>query len=299
MWASCDVTPSDASITRTATSQRSRLLSAMTTASFSRTSVTRPLRRMPAVSMSRYRRSRNVSGVSTASRVVPGASCTSTRSSPRTALTSEDLPTFGLPMMATRVASGVKIPRGGLLAGAVDLVHGEQYGMLAAPQDAGDLQVECGHARATVHDEDEEARLFDGHHDRVARGRDQVGLGAGVEAARVHHGRLPALEDRGAVEPVAGHARHVVDEGAAASDQAVEKRGLAHVGPADESDDRTDHDVARRSAAEEGGGERARCGFDGPDGHAQLCREIGGREVGEGRPPPVAKGPPGDEGPLS
>ncbi len=78
----------------------------MTTASFSRTSVTRPLRRMPAVSMRRYGRSRKVNGVSTASRVVPGASWTSTRSSPSTALTREDLPTFGLPMIATRVPSG-------------------------------------------------------------------------------------------------------------------------------------------------------------------------------------------------
>ena len=40
-------------MTSTATWHRSRLLSAITTASFSRASVTLPLRRMPAVSMSR------------------------------------------------------------------------------------------------------------------------------------------------------------------------------------------------------------------------------------------------------
>ncbi len=36
-----------------------------------------------------------------ASRVVPATLVTMTRSSPRIRLTSEDLPTFGLPMMAT------------------------------------------------------------------------------------------------------------------------------------------------------------------------------------------------------
>ena len=43
--------------------------------------------------------------MSTASRVVPGTSETITRSSPTSAFRSEDLPTFGRPRIATRIAS--------------------------------------------------------------------------------------------------------------------------------------------------------------------------------------------------
>jgi hypothetical protein len=70
---------------------------------------------MPAVSTRRRRRppvpADDVSWVSTsssmsiASRVVPATSETITRSWPRNALTSDDLPTFGRPMMASRTRS--------------------------------------------------------------------------------------------------------------------------------------------------------------------------------------------------
>src|SRR2546430_2428491 len=73
MWASCAVRPSLESMTRTATWHRSRLLSAMTTASFSSGSLTRPLRPMPAVSISTYRRPSRVNGVCPPARVVTGA----------------------------------------------------------------------------------------------------------------------------------------------------------------------------------------------------------------------------------
>ncbi len=61
----------------------------------------------PAVSISVTLRSPTLSGVSIASRVVPASSETITRSSPRKRLTSEDLPTFGRPITARRIASVV------------------------------------------------------------------------------------------------------------------------------------------------------------------------------------------------
>ena len=60
---------------------------------------------MPAVSTSRRRRPSTSSSVSIASRVVPATSETITRSRPRNALTSEDLPTFGRPITASRTRS--------------------------------------------------------------------------------------------------------------------------------------------------------------------------------------------------
>ena len=62
-------------------------------------------RRIPAVSTSTNVRSSVSSTVSIASRVVPGMSETMSRSCPSRALSRLDLPTFGLPSTATRIAS--------------------------------------------------------------------------------------------------------------------------------------------------------------------------------------------------
>src|SRR5438270_6511927 len=61
----------------------------------------RLLRRMPAVSTKRMGPSSVSTSVSMLSRVVPGRSCTTDRSSPISLLNSVDLPTFGRPTMAT------------------------------------------------------------------------------------------------------------------------------------------------------------------------------------------------------
>ncbi len=70
----------------------------------------RRLRRRPAVSISRNRRSPRSKIVSIASRVVPGVGATITRGRPRMAFTSDDLPTFGRPRMATRISSSASAP---------------------------------------------------------------------------------------------------------------------------------------------------------------------------------------------
>src|SRR5712691_11890109 len=57
---------------------------------------------MPAVSTSTTGTPSKVSSVSTGSRVVPGVGLTRARSSPSRALSSDDLPTFGRPMIASR-----------------------------------------------------------------------------------------------------------------------------------------------------------------------------------------------------
>jgi hypothetical protein len=60
---------------------------------------------MPAVSTSSIRCPSTSIGVSMASRVVPASGETITRSRPRKAFTSDDLPTFGRPMTARRTTS--------------------------------------------------------------------------------------------------------------------------------------------------------------------------------------------------
>ena len=102
---SCSVTPSRASIMMRHTSLRSMAMVARRTENFSMRSSTLDFFRIPAVSMNRYLPRPFSKGLSTASRVVPATSLTMTRSCPRMRLTREDLPTLGLPMMATLMTS--------------------------------------------------------------------------------------------------------------------------------------------------------------------------------------------------
>ena len=113
MRASSAVAASRASTTSTATSQRSIWLRAIAAETCSaRVSIARR-RRMPAVSTSTYSRPPNENAVSIGSRVVPGWSWTSTRSSPSRQLTSDDLPTLGLPTKAMRIGRSSSSRRGG------------------------------------------------------------------------------------------------------------------------------------------------------------------------------------------
>ena len=92
---------------------------AVITDSDSGASVTFPLRRLPAVSTIRYARPPTVRRQSTESRVVPGTSLTSERSSPISALSSEDLPTLGRPAIASRISDD--FPRGDGVDGSFSL----------------------------------------------------------------------------------------------------------------------------------------------------------------------------------
>src|ERR1035438_9891929 len=78
----------------------------MTTLIFSAMSRVLPLRRMPAVSMKIYSVPWCITAWSTESRVVPATGETMARSSPVSALSRVDLPTFGRPMMATLIPAG-------------------------------------------------------------------------------------------------------------------------------------------------------------------------------------------------
>ena len=101
MRASCSVTPSAASMSISATSQRRMAVSdRMTEYRSSDASSILLFLRMPAVSMMMNSSSPSTNRVSMASRVVPAISETITRSSLSIRLTSEDLPTLGRPTTA-------------------------------------------------------------------------------------------------------------------------------------------------------------------------------------------------------
>ena len=232
---------------------------------------------MPAVSTNRHSLPPSSTISSTGSRVVPASSLTTTRSSPAALFSSEDLPTFGRPRIATRRGSAdlvlgdrrdvgqhlhdlveqvgdaaavdrrdrvrlaeTQVPqRGGLglVAGVVDLVGDEEDGLAALAEQLHDVLVGRGRADHRVDDEQHDVAEVD--RDLGLRGDGRVdAAGVGLPAAGVDE-REAAVHPLGLVRhAVARDARGVLDDGLAAAEDAVHERGLADVRAPDDRDDR-------------------------------------------------------------
>ena len=234
--------------------------------------------------MNRQVRPPSSTSSSTGSTVVPATLSTTARSSPASLLSSEDLPTLGLPTIATRrgpptplegllrrlrqrgqdgvqhVAGAAAVQGGdrvrlaeaevpqavrlGLGARVVDLVGRQDDRLLGLAQDADDGLVGVGDADGRVDDEEHGV----GEPDRdLGLGADPLGEapGVGVPAAGVDDGERAAVPDRVVGDPVAGHAGHVLDDRLAAADDPVDQGGLADVGPADDGQHRSATPVRR------------------------------------------------------
>ena len=228
--------------------------------------------RMPAVSMKRHSRPPSVTISSTGSTVVPATLSTTTRSSLASLLSSEDLPTLGLPTMATRrgpptspydssgvsgsafrhgvehVAGAAAVQRGDrprlaeaevpqavglrLGAGVVDLVGDQHDGLARRAQDLHDRLVGVGDADGGVDHEQHRVGDVDGH---LGLGGDPLGeaAGVGVPAAGVDDGERAAVPVGVVGHPVTGDAGDVLHDGLATTDDPVDQGRLAHVGAAD------------------------------------------------------------------
>jgi hypothetical protein len=166
--------------------------------------------------------------------------------------------------------------------------------------------------QAGAHVDDEDHRIGLGH--GLARllghlGDDAAGL-VGLEAAGVDDDELAPAQAGVAVVAVARQAGEVGHDGVAALGDAVEQRGLADVGPADEGDDRLHGRAARRGRAQFGrkansrrcAWSRAACCRPAParrrrlavGGQAQLRLAVGARQEVHlpSRSPKTTAGPP-------
>ena len=125
----------------------------------------------------------------------------------------------------------------GLGALVVDLVGGQDDRLAGLAQDLDDRLVDVGDPDGRV--DDEQHRVGERDRDLGLAG-DPLGEPAGVRvpASGVDDGEGPAVPERVVGDPVPGHARHVLDHGLAASDDPVDQRRLADVGPADDGEDR-------------------------------------------------------------
>ena len=205
---------------------------------------------------------------------MPGTSLTIVRSSPTRRLKSDDLPTFGRPRIATRIASSptgtrelsgrrstisssrsptlvpcwpemrhrvaeaeaVQVERQALLRRVVDLVREQQHLLLRAAQQLGELLVAGRDAGARVDDEQHEVGLGDRGARLLGDLRRDVAAVGEVDAARVDQHELLAVPLADELLAVARRALRRVDDGRARAGQPVDQRRLADVREADDRD---------------------------------------------------------------
>jgi hypothetical protein len=119
----------------------------------------------------------------------------------------------------------------------VDLVGDEHDRLARAPQQLDDGLIIIGGAHGRVDDEEHGIGQVDGHlgllGDAQVDARRVDLPAAGVDEGEVAAGPVTVIGDA-----VTGHAGHVLDDGLAAADDAVDERGLADVGAAHDRDHR-------------------------------------------------------------
>ena len=123
--------------------------------------------------------------------------------------------------------------------GVVELVHQQKDRLVAALEHAGDRLVLLGDAGAAIDHKQDDCGFLGGGERLVAdgRGKDVVALER-LDTARVDDGELATVPIGRVIRAVARDAAGLVDDGVRGLGQAVNERGLAHVGASDDGDDR-------------------------------------------------------------
>ena len=232
---------------------------------------------MPAVSTKRHMRPPSSTTSSTGSRVVPASSLTTTRSSPAALFSSEDLPTFGRPRIATRRGPPISCLATAEMSGSTFMTSSRRsatprpwmaetgYGsprprlhraaasgscrassILFATRKTGrpvlrSILTTCSSVEVGpdhgIHDEQHDVAQVD-RDLGLRRDRRVDAAGVGLPAAGVDHGEA-AVHPLGLVgDAVARDAGGVFDDGLAAAEDPVHERGLADVRASDDRDDR-------------------------------------------------------------
>ena len=137
-------------------------------------------------------------------------------------------------------AERIELPDAVVFAiGVVELVHQQKDRLVAALEHACDRLVLLGDAGAAIDHKQDDGGFLGGGKGLVAdgRGKDVIALER-LDAARVDDGELAAVPIGRVVRAVARDATGLVDDGVRGLGQAVNERGLAHVGASDDGDDR-------------------------------------------------------------
>ena len=126
-----------------------------------------------------------------------------------------------------------------LAIGVVELVHQQKDRLVGALEHAGDRLVLLGDAGAAVDHKQDDGSFLGCGKGLVADGcgKDVIALER-LDTARVDDGELAAVPIGRVIRAVARDAAGLVDDGVRGLGQAVNERGLAHVGASDDGDDR-------------------------------------------------------------
>ena len=121
----------------------------------------------------------------------------------------------------------------GLLQGRVHLVSGQDDRLVLGAQHLHNALVRGRDADGRIQDEDDSVSEVDGDLGLLGDGAIQS-LDVDLPAARVDEREVATRPFSGVRDAVAGHARRVLHDGLAATKNAVDQRGLADVGAADD-----------------------------------------------------------------
>ena len=141
----------------------------------------------------------------------------------------------------TRVAQAqaVELPQGLVfLIGVIELVHRKQHRFAALAQHAGHFDVVGRSARAAVDEENHDVGLVRAGKRLLANGFLERVLVAHLDAAGIDEREVHAIPIGLMIRAVARDAAHLVNDGLVLAGNAVDKRGLAHVGATHNSNDR-------------------------------------------------------------
>ena len=136
-------------------------------------------------------------------------------------------------------AQAVELPQGLVfLIGVVELIHRKQHGFAALAQHAGHFDVVGRSARAAVDEENHDVGLVRAGKRLLANGFLERVLVAHLDAAGIDEREVHAIPIGLMIRAVARDAAHLVNDGLVLAGNAVDKRGLAHVGATHNSNDR-------------------------------------------------------------
>ena len=124
----------------------------------------------------------------------------------------------------------------GFLGHGVDFIDGDDERLAGGTQEARQLFIERSEARLAVHDQNEQGGFLDGD---MGLAEDFLGdqrAVVGDEAAGIHDFQGAAAPLGFAIDAVARDAGLVGDDGAARAGEAIEERGLAHIGASDDDE---------------------------------------------------------------
>ncbi len=149
-----------------------------------------------------------------------------------------------------RIAQSQRVRLGqALLAGAALAFVGDHDHLVGAlAQPAREALVERHDARPRIDQEQHGVGAVDRPLGEAAHARLQRLAARRLPARRIEQREGEVAELRRRLAHVTGHARRVVDDGAALADQAVEQRRLADIGPADDGHPRKGRLVCQRRA---------------------------------------------------